>query len=199
MAGSENGREDIAGGRLTELLIIHFRSGLTVLTTCSPRNFDLVRSRGADHIFDYSDRDSVSKIKQLTNNDLAYIFDCVGEGSAPNFCYEAMGRKGGKYATVAPPQPSSRIDIEVRKVTGPTCYGEDYEQKAPDLNMKVPARPEDYALCAQVYETTQKLLAAGELKTRPADVRDGGLRGVPEGLRDMKEGKISGRKLVYKI
>lgn len=101
IAGSENGREDIADGRLTELLAIHFRSGLTVLTTCSPRSSDLVRSRGADHIFDYSDRDSVSKIKQLTNNDLAYIFDCVGQGSAPNFCYEAMGRKGGNMSRSA--------------------------------------------------------------------------------------------------
>ena len=29
------------------------RSGLTVITTASPRNFDFVKSLGADHVFDY--------------------------------------------------------------------------------------------------------------------------------------------------
>jgi len=29
------------------------RSGQTVITTCSPRNFDLVKSRGADVVLDY--------------------------------------------------------------------------------------------------------------------------------------------------
>ena len=184
-----------------QMLIVNIRSGLTVLATCSPHNFDLVRSRGADHVFDYHDSVSISEIKKITDNDLAYVFDCIGEGSAPRFCYDAIGRKGGIYVTVAMPQPSSRTDIDIKRVAGTSCYGEDCELKAPDLNLdvKIPANPGDYALCADFYTTTQDLLAAGRLKTHPADLRKGGLDGVLEGLREMKEGKVSGKKLVYRI
>jgi NADPH:quinone reductase-like Zn-dependent oxidoreductase len=181
------------------LLIIHFRSGLTVLTTCSPHNFDLVRARGADHVFDYRDPVSISNIKKITNNNLAYVFDCIGEGSAPIFCYEAMGRKGGTYVTVAMPQPSSRADVEVKRVTGQTCYGEDCELKGPGFGMKFPAKPEDYVFCSEFYEITRNMLAAGRLKTHPADVRNDGLQGVLEGLQELREGSVSGRKLVYRI
>ena len=182
-------------------LTVNVRSGLTVLVTCSPHNFDLVRLRGADHVFDYHDSLSISAIKKITDNNLTHVFDCVGEGSAPSFCYDVMGRKGGTYVTVGMPQPSSRTDIEIKRVAGISCYGEDCELKAPDLDLdvKLPARPEDYALCADFYTTTQELLAVGRLKTHPADVRKGGLDGVLEGLREMKEGKISGKKLVYRI
>jgi NADPH:quinone reductase-like Zn-dependent oxidoreductase len=33
--------------------LIQFRSGLTVITTASPRNFDLLKKLGADHVLDY--------------------------------------------------------------------------------------------------------------------------------------------------
>lgn len=38
------------------------RSGLKVITTASPRNFDLLESLGADHVFDYV-RTNRSEIK----------------------------------------------------------------------------------------------------------------------------------------
>ena len=110
-----------------------------------------------------------------------------------------MGYKGGTYVTVAPPRPSSRADIDIQKVTGPTGYGEDREVIGPGVNMQFPGRPQDYELCAEFYKATWDLLAAGKLKTHPTDVREGGLQRVPEGLREIKEGRVAGKKLVYRV
>jgi hypothetical protein len=55
---------------------------ISVLTTCSPHKFELLRSRGADHVLPYRDPFSSSEIKKIISNDLAYAFDCIGEGSA---------------------------------------------------------------------------------------------------------------------
>lgn len=47
------------------------RSGLTVITTASPRNFEFVKSLGADHVFDYVSllnrpRNSSSRLTPIT-------------------------------------------------------------------------------------------------------------------------------------
>ncbi len=181
------------------------RSGLTVITTCSPHNFDLVRSRGADHVFDYRDPVSIEEIKGIVGNNLKYIFDCIGEMPAPSFCFECMSTEGGRYVTVDMPQESPRDNIETFRVTGQTAYGEHCEIKGSgffpgsEFCMDFPAQPENYELCTKFLERSAKLLAEGKLKTHPADVREGGLEGVVEGLKDLKEGKVSGQKLVYKI
>ena len=43
------------------------------------------------------------------------------------------------------------------------------------------------------------LLKEGKIKAHPAKVRKGGLKGVLDGLQEMREGKVSGEKLVYRV
>lgn len=50
-------------------------AGYEVITTCSPANFELVRDRGADHIFDRNDPEVAGKIKQLLPID--FWFDTI--------------------------------------------------------------------------------------------------------------------------
>lgn len=45
-----------------------YRSGLTVISTSSPRNFELLKSRGADHVFDYVRIVPASQILDLFAN-----------------------------------------------------------------------------------------------------------------------------------
>ena len=44
-----------------------------------------------------------------------------------------------------------------------------------------------------------KLLAEKKIKVHPVDVRPGGLKGVLEGMEEMRQGKVSGKKLVYRV
>lgn len=50
---------------------------MNVVTTCSPRNFDLVKKLGASHAFDYNAADVVESIRKAAP-DLKYIFDTIG-------------------------------------------------------------------------------------------------------------------------
>jgi NADPH:quinone reductase-like Zn-dependent oxidoreductase len=57
-------------GSLAISYAIH--AGYTVITTCSAHNIPLLKSLGADHVFDRSDKRTVQKIKEL--EDIEYIF-----------------------------------------------------------------------------------------------------------------------------
>ena len=72
------------------------RCGLRVIATCSPRNFDLVRSYGADVCFDYNSPTCGADIRAYCNNALDYALDCITEESTLKICYQAIGRLGGK-------------------------------------------------------------------------------------------------------
>ncbi|KAF7715053.1 Uncharacterized protein PECH_003523 [Penicillium ucsense] len=53
--------------------------GHRVITTCSPSNFDLVRSYGADLVFDYKSETCAKDIRTATKNTLRYALDPFAE------------------------------------------------------------------------------------------------------------------------
>jgi len=86
--------------------------GLRVLTTASPKNFDLVKGLGADEVFDYRDESVVEKIRAVTGNALDIAFDTISEGKTAEQVAGAIGDKGGKVATILPYE-SPRPDVKV--------------------------------------------------------------------------------------
>ncbi|CAG8983361.1 hypothetical protein HYALB_00000528 [Hymenoscyphus albidus] len=80
------------GSSATGTLAIQYAklSGLTVLATASPKHFDLVKSRGADTVFDYHDPACGQKIREYTHNSLRYVFDTVCTTESFNLCAEAL-------------------------------------------------------------------------------------------------------------
>lgn len=73
-----------------------------MVTTCSPRNNDLVRSLGAQHVFDYRDKDVVGKIKTAVPN-LHYVFDTIGDvNSAATASQAIVPDAQGYLCTVRP-------------------------------------------------------------------------------------------------
>lgn len=88
-------------------------SGLTVITTCSPRNFDLVKSYGADKVFDYSDSTECGKqIREYTNDNLKHAFDCISEKTSPQICADALSSAGGIYSALLKVENFPRKDVE---------------------------------------------------------------------------------------
>ena len=49
------------------------------------------------------------------------------------------------------------------------------------------------------WELAERVLAEKKVKVHPVDIRPGGLKGVLEGMEEMRQGKVSGKKLVYKV
>jgi NADPH:quinone reductase-like Zn-dependent oxidoreductase len=53
--------------------------GYRVLSTCSAKHLDYVISLGASLVFDYTQNDVMDQIREATNGQLRYSFDCVGD------------------------------------------------------------------------------------------------------------------------
>ena len=70
--------------------------GLRVITTCSPKNFELVKDYGADECVDYQSPTCGPDIRVMTGNALDYALDCVTNEGTMKICYQALGRCGGK-------------------------------------------------------------------------------------------------------
>jgi NADPH:quinone reductase-like Zn-dependent oxidoreductase len=184
------------GSTATGTLAIQFAklSGYKVLTTCSPRNFDLVRSLGADEVYDYKDAQAPAQIRKDTDNKLKYVFDCISLESSAAFCDNAISTEGGEYSALLPIK-IDRANVNDRVTLAYTTVGEAFEFG----DTKFPAKPEDKAFAENFVPIAERLLAEGKVKVHPPKVGPNGLKGVIEGLKLLKEDKVSGEKLVYNV
>jgi NADPH:quinone reductase-like Zn-dependent oxidoreductase len=176
-------------------------SGAEVITTASPRNFDLVKSYGADVVFDYNESNVGDKIREHTKNKLRLVFDCFSDEGAQKIAAEALSSdsdiEGGlHYSTLLPGKEKAfpRQDVDSRSTFAYLTMGEEFEKKGNSY----PADSEEHEAAKNFWAEAQKLFEQGKLKTHPTDVRNG-IDGIPQGLDDLKEGKVSGKKLVYTI
>ncbi|KAK7538814.1 chaperonin 10-like protein [Phyllosticta citribraziliensis] len=188
------------GSTATGALAIQFAklSGLDVITTCSPRNFDLVHSLGASAAFDYNSPTCGADIRAHTQNSLYHAFDCVSEHSSPTICAEALStetssKKPAYSALLNVEFP--RQDVDARQTLGYTVVGEEFFK----FGANFPAKKEDFEFGKMFWALSQRLLEEKKFRVHQPDVRDGGLNGVLEGLNDLRQGKVSGKKLVYRI
>jgi len=196
-AGKFNGPLLIYGGSTaTGSLAIQYaiHSGCQVVTTCSPRNFPFVKALGAEEAFDYNDPECAKKIRDYTKDGLTKVFDCISEGQSPKICSEAIGSKGGvvSYLLFA---KHEREDVVNKHTLAYTITGEGFKFGPQEWK----ARPEDYEFAKKFSEISTKLLASAQISVHPPKVGKDGLKGVFDGMQQLKEGKVSGTKLVYKV
>ena len=113
-------------------------AGYKVVTVASPRNWDLLKSLGADAVFDvsywpfrqlelilkigheydyqYKDPEAVSKIKELTKDSLHAAFDTIATRDAQLFTVKTLGPGPGKVIVLLMVQPEAetlRSDVTV--------------------------------------------------------------------------------------
>ncbi|USW57169.1 Putative GroES-like superfamily, alcohol dehydrogenase-like, NAD(P)-binding domain superfamily [Septoria linicola] len=171
-------------------------SGLRVLATCSEKNFEAVKALGADEVYDYKDKMCGEKINEASKDSLKFAFDCVSEGSSMEICAKALSSDGydTRYNALLPVE-FPRKDVKTSFTIGYSVNGEEFTF----FGNHVPAKPEDFEFGKKWWTLAEKLLAEGKIKAPATNVRDGGLQGILEGFEDMKNGRISRQKLVYRI
>lgn len=177
-------------------------AGLEVVTTASKHNHEYVKSLGATSVFDYRDENVGAEIRRATGNKLCYAWDAISEHDSPRICGDALASpapdgKELKYASVLRVKVD-RSDVHSEAKLMYTIYGESF-YKAAFGAKETPASEEDYEFMKKFVAISEKLVADGKIKPHNVDVRDGGLDGVLKGLEDMKNGKVSANKLVYKV
>ncbi|OQD77539.1 hypothetical protein PENDEC_c002G05495 [Penicillium decumbens] len=184
------------GSTATGTLAIQFAklSGYKVITTCSPRNFDLVRSLGADAVFDYKDPKSAAEIRKQTDNNLKLVLDCISLESSIEFCDNAISTEGGEYSALLMVK-LGRANVNCRSTLAYTVAGEAFQFG----DTSFPAKPEDFDHATKFISIAQPLLEQGKVKVHRPKVGKNGLQGVLEGLELLKADKVSGEKLVYNV
>ena len=170
-------------------------SGYEVIATASPHNFDLLRKLGADQVFDYKEPDVGAKIRKTTNDKLKLVYDCIAEGSSPGICAAAISSSGGHVSTLLPVKDFPRDDVKTNFNLAYTALGEDFTLPP---KYQFPASQKDYEFGSKFWKMTEGLVNSGKIRPHPVEVRKG-LEGVPQGLQDLKDGKVSGVKLVFTV
>lgn len=158
------------------------RSGLTVITTASPKNFELVKSRGADAVFDYNDPLCAQKIKEYTNNKLRYVLDTICTPSTFKICAEALPAESEtdeelNLVTLLPLDSWPRKDVKTKVILAYTSFGEAFTKFGQDF----PVLEAHYRFGCMFWELNAKLVAEGRVVPHPMEVRSGGLAGIPAG------------------
>lgn len=192
------------GSTATGSLAIQFAklSGCKVLTTCSPHNFEYVKSLGADKVFDYNSPACAKDIKEFTGNSLAYVLDCIAERGATEICLNAMSDVvNGRYASTGP-IPRGKVaalnpNVDHTFVMGQRAFGYDIVM----MGRTIEADPAALQFGKTFWELTGRLLEDGKIKVHRFSVNEGGkgLDGVLSGLKLLKERKVSAKKLVYTL
>lgn len=88
-------------------------AGLTVATTASAPNHDLVKSLGAKYIFDHKDLHVIKDIlKVLKVGDV--VVDCISSKDTQETCIEIVSKLGGgKLPVLRWPEASKHDDVEM--------------------------------------------------------------------------------------
>jgi NADPH:quinone reductase-like Zn-dependent oxidoreductase len=184
------------GSTATGTLAIQFAklSGYRVITTCSPPHYDLVRSLGAEAVFDYKDPRTATEIRSYTSNKLKLALDCISVATSTTFCDNALSTEGGEYSALLP-IGIEHANVASRSTLAYTAIGEAFTFGAD----QIPANLDDMAFAEKFWTLAELLLAQGKVKIHPYRVGQDGLKGVLKGLQLLKENQVSGAKLVYNV
>lgn len=105
-----------------------------------------------------------------------------------------MGADGGVYCNLLGVE-CPRPDIKSNFFLGYSMSGEEYIFERGTY----PASPGDFEFGVKFASVAEELWAQGKWKPHPQRLEKAGLSGIPHGLQQMREGKYSGEKLVYRV
>lgn len=174
-------------------------AGYRVVVTCSPKNFEFVKERGADEVVDYraGNAECGRNIRELTGNKLRYAWDTIGEWEV---CEAALSddpsleRYMGTILGNEEDFPKS-WDVKISSTSMYTVFGEGFRKYEEECE----AKPEDFEFGKEWMGNVERWVREGKLRCHPKEVREGGLEGILSGLEDLKEERVSRAKLVYRI
>lgn len=110
------------------------------------------------------------------------------------FVPQHLDSDGGRYCNLLGVE-CPRPDVESIFFLGYDMSGEAYMYEG-DL---YPAKPEAFAFGRRWYRTAEELWASGKWQPHRQSVGIGGLLGLLDGLQTMRQGLVSGEKLVYRV
>ncbi|KZV81298.1 GroES-like protein [Exidia glandulosa HHB12029] len=159
--------------------LVH-QSGLRVVTTASLKHSERLKTLGAEAVFDYRDPEVAQKIREYTGGNLTSGGICEIKAEDIDAPVAALSDEGGILSIINPlpekPYP--------KPVKFPLSLASNIFDK--------PIAGVGY------YELISRLLAEGKVELVPVRVF-GGLDSVSDGMTEMREGRVSGERIVFKV
>ncbi|KZV78383.1 NAD(P)-binding protein [Exidia glandulosa HHB12029] len=180
------------------LIQVAHLSGLRVITTASPKHTERLKSLGASEVFDYRSSDVAKKIRQATKDRLTSAGICEISPEHLPVVVEALSDEGGVLSTISfrPPQGD---DIKwTKEVAFVPSMGYTLNGKATETPVPMPAIPEHYEIGKKIVKVISQLLEEGKITPVPVRVV-GGLESIAGAFEEMRLGKVSGERIVFKI
>lgn len=177
--------------------------GFEVVTTCSPKHFDLVRSLGAQHVADSRADNVVEQIRDslTAENKTApiYAFDTIGNETSSQLASRVMdATQTTSLCTVRPGKANTDNVTANTKVSDVLVWTAFYkEHKYGDF--KWPPHEADHNLASEFCEKIGEWLGSGNIRPNEPRLLDGGLNAVADGFQEYRDGNISAYKVVYMI
>ncbi|EIW60398.1 GroES-like protein [Trametes versicolor FP-101664 SS1] len=173
-------------------------AGYKVVTTASPRNFELAKSLGADAVFDYRDADVVAKIKQTTGDSVTKALDAISLKESQRISAEVIAPTGGKVVLVLGPEAGAtdRKDVQFILTLIYTSLGREFGFGP---GSHYPVSSEDRAQMVEFLKKVPQIVKDGAVKPPAIKLWEGGLGAIIDGLQYMREGKVSAEKIVYRV
>jgi len=143
---------------------------------------------------------SVASVFATTQTTLTHVLDCISLDPSVSICTSALSTSSPSiYACILPitlPATVSPDLVQVRPSVAFTALGENFRLgTGPEFH----ASATDFQFAVKVFEVSERLLREGKLEVHPPSVRPGGLQAVLGGLQEMRAGRVSGEKLVYRV
>ncbi|KAF7973200.1 hypothetical protein HWV62_15783 [Athelia sp. TMB] len=159
-------------------------AGLKVYTTASSHHHESLKKLGADEVFDYRDPEVAQKIKAASGGGIKVCLDGISTTETRELAAKSMSDEGGKIVSLLGMAGEKYPGIEFL----PTLI-----YSVLDPNNKV-----DVADIAEWHKSLPELIENGKLRPHSIDHRHG-LANIPEGLKHLQSGKVSGQKIVYNL
>ena len=171
--------------------------GLRVIAVAG-RGASMAKVAAADVVVDYRQGQAHAQILEaLEGEKLQYAFDGVSENGTTKQLSSLIDEdvKDARIVLVLYPSEELPSHISYPQTSVFSCYGE--EQKFGERIL--PAVPEDREFAERFFPKLEEWLEKGKITPNKITVVPGGLEGVKEGFRRMREKEVSGEKLVFRV
>ncbi|EGN98743.1 hypothetical protein SERLA73DRAFT_181366 [Serpula lacrymans var. lacrymans S7.3] len=157
-----------------------------IITTASPQHKTYLQSLGATHILDRHLSpselvDSGNKIIQLSKADLHVVYDAISIKETQQIGWELLSsERPGKLILTLPPVVEKKENDKREAIS---TYGS-------------PHAPQNRELSKGAWKQLEVWVDNGEIQPNNIDVLPNGLEGIIGGLERLKQGEVSGTKLI---
>jgi len=152
-----------------------------IIATASPSNEHLIKSYGATHFFDrhLSGKQLKAAISKVTDSPIGIVYDAISLPETQHTGWGLLAENGTLVLTLA---------AEVKEDEG--------KGRKAIPTFADPHVPQNQELCRNSWAMVETWLSEGAIQPNQYEVLPNGLEGIIGGLERLKNGQVSGMKLV---